>query len=311
MRRLLLVIAVEVAAVRVTHTLSAPYRSSLDLSWIARADLGMLLLAVAHLAAWVAVWWLLLGTVHDVVATIITARHRGRARGVAAAPAWVRRIIHQAIGTALLVSVTAGPVGALSPRSEPATVAVAVVQPPVPAIGATAAPVVAPVISGPSPVQGPVRAEPTAPPTAVEAPNDTVHPGMPPASPAADGTASDGTASVDTASDDTASDDTVEEGAGPDDAEPHDAAADGADAEGAAAHDGASHREVHVVASGENLWVIAKAVLVQRLDSVPTDRQTHAYWVRLIQANDVRSGDPDLIYPGERLSLPADPLGQG
>ncbi len=301
MRRLLLVIAVEVAAVRVTHTLSSPYRSALDLSWIARADLGMLLLAVAHLAAWVAVWWLLLGTVHDVVATITTARHQGRARGVA--PAWVRRIIHQAIGTALLVSVTAGPVGALSSPSEPATV---VVQPPVPAIGTTPAPVVGPVTSGPSPVQGSVRAEPTAPPTAVEAPSDTVHPGMPSASPAADDTAS-----ADTASADTAADDTVAEGGGPDDAEPHDAAADGADAEGAAGHDGASHREVHVVASGENLWVIAKAELVQRLDSVPTDRQTHAYWVRLIQANDVRSGDPDLIYPGERLSLPADPLAQG
>lgn len=60
----------------------------------------------------------------------------------------------------------------------------------------------------------------------------------------------------------------------------------------------------HVVAPGDNLWGIAAA----RLGGAGTTaREVHAYWVRLIAANrdHLRSGDPDLVHPGEVLLLPA------
>lgn len=69
---------------------------------------------------------------------------------------------------------------------------------------------------------------------------------------------------------------------------------------------GSAAADRHVVAAGENLWVIARGALTIQ-GQVPTDRQVHAYWVRVIQVNDLPSGDPDLIHPGQVLHLP--PLG--
>ncbi|MGI9018769.1 MAG: LysM peptidoglycan-binding domain-containing protein, partial [Euzebya sp.] len=76
-------------------------------------------------------------------------------------------------------------------------------------------------------------------------------------------------------------------------------------AEQQSASEGASHQ----VAAGENLWVIARATISGDPDRPPTDREVHAYWVRLIAANDFSSGNPDLIHPGEVLRLP--PLSPG
>lgn len=63
---------------------------------------------------------------------------------------------------------------------------------------------------------------------------------------------------------------------------------------------------VHVVSPGENLWVIARGRLVAAGVQAPRDVEVHAYWVRLIADNIDRlaSGNPDLIHPGERLTLP-------
>ena len=59
--------------------------------------------------------------------------------------------------------------------------------------------------------------------------------------------------------------------------------------------------DAHVVVSGDNLWSIAAAGL-------GTDDATAVarYWARLITLNRsiLRSGDPDLIFPGEVLQLP-------
>ena len=59
--------------------------------------------------------------------------------------------------------------------------------------------------------------------------------------------------------------------------------------------------DAHVVMPGDNLWSITAA-------RVGTDDRNAVgrYWARLVSLNraTLRSGDPDLIYPGETLQLP-------
>lgn len=61
--------------------------------------------------------------------------------------------------------------------------------------------------------------------------------------------------------------------------------------------------EEHVVTRGDNLWRIAAAHLAD-FPQAPIDLR--AYWLMVIEANrdHLRSGDPDLIYPGESIVLP-------
>jgi len=62
-----------------------------------------------------------------------------------------------------------------------------------------------------------------------------------------------------------------------------------------------------VVRPGDHLWGIAEQVLAQRGDADPTDAEVHRYWVRVIRANLDRlvdPDDPDLILPGQRITLP-------
>ena len=67
-----------------------------------------------------------------------------------------------------------------------------------------------------------------------------------------------------------------------------------------------------VVVPGDNLWIISEQHLEQvtgRTDL--SDQEVANYWVLVIEANRkrVRSGDPDLIYPGEVIVLP--PVSRG
>jgi nucleoid-associated protein YgaU len=59
---------------------------------------------------------------------------------------------------------------------------------------------------------------------------------------------------------------------------------------------------VHRVERGESLWAIARA----RLGARATNAEVAALVGRVWEANEhvLPSGDPDLIYPGERLELP-------
>ena len=59
-------------------------------------------------------------------------------------------------------------------------------------------------------------------------------------------------------------------------------------------------------APGDSLWTIAQNHLAAAGKGEPSTRQVTDYWERLKQANrgHLRSGDPDLIYPGEEIILP-------
>ncbi len=61
------------------------------------------------------------------------------------------------------------------------------------------------------------------------------------------------------------------------------------------------------VEPGDHLWSIAARVVTDHLGGAPDERRIAAYWLDLIAANRDRLVDPDnpdLILPGQRLSLP-------
>src|SRR5262249_8897990 len=64
--------------------------------------------------------------------------------------------------------------------------------------------------------------------------------------------------------------------------------------------------EHHHIKPGENLWRVAAARLAQVRGRAPRDAEVLPYWRRVIDANraSLRSGDPNLVYPGELVDLP-------
>ncbi|MDP8969473.1 MAG: LysM peptidoglycan-binding domain-containing protein, partial [Actinomycetota bacterium] len=71
----------------------------------------------------------------------------------------------------------------------------------------------------------------------------------------------------------------------------------------------AGQTQEHLVVPGDNLWDIAARRVAEagggrRAELSPRD--IHVYWTRVIAANraTLRSGDPNLIYPGEQVALP-------
>ena len=60
---------------------------------------------------------------------------------------------------------------------------------------------------------------------------------------------------------------------------------------------------------GDNLWAIARNELARARSGgsgEPTNREVAEYWAKVVEANrdGLSSGDPDLIYPGEEITLP-------
>lgn len=65
------------------------------------------------------------------------------------------------------------------------------------------------------------------------------------------------------------------------------------------------------VAPGDHLWGIARTEVARRRGIAPQDTATGevaAYWRRVVQVNEarLRSGDADLLFPGEDVILPQD-----
>ena len=67
-----------------------------------------------------------------------------------------------------------------------------------------------------------------------------------------------------------------------------------------------AHPRHHRVQPGDNLWAIARAELANHNGREPDDRDTMPYWLRVVAVNraTLRSGDPNLIFPGEIVELP-------
>lgn len=65
----------------------------------------------------------------------------------------------------------------------------------------------------------------------------------------------------------------------------------------------------YTVVAGDHLWGIAERTLTAAWGRPPSTGELDGYWRRLVASNamTVASGDPDLIYPGEVLTLPAVP----
>lgn len=65
--------------------------------------------------------------------------------------------------------------------------------------------------------------------------------------------------------------------------------------------------EAVTIGSGEHLWLVAERELAARLGRPPTDAEVVPFWTAVIEANRNRlaSGDPDLVFPGERVVLPS------
>ncbi len=63
---------------------------------------------------------------------------------------------------------------------------------------------------------------------------------------------------------------------------------------------------VHAVVAGDHLWSIAADHLRAVVGRSVTDDEIGQYWVRVMDANrdSIQSGDPDLIYPNEQITLP-------
>lgn len=68
----------------------------------------------------------------------------------------------------------------------------------------------------------------------------------------------------------------------------------------------AAASRTHVVERGEHFWSIARTTVATARGRPPSEAEIADYWVGLIRVNGdrIRSGDPDLIHPGEVLVLP-------
>lgn len=64
--------------------------------------------------------------------------------------------------------------------------------------------------------------------------------------------------------------------------------------------------QAYTVANGDNLWAIAATHIESVVDGDPSVPEVTEYWLRVVTANrdTLRSGDPNLIYPGEIVALP-------
>jgi nucleoid-associated protein YgaU len=62
-----------------------------------------------------------------------------------------------------------------------------------------------------------------------------------------------------------------------------------------------------VVSPGDHLWAIAERTLAARLGRAPSDAEIVPFWRALIELNRdrLRTGDPDLIFVGDRFVLPS------
>lgn len=68
------------------------------------------------------------------------------------------------------------------------------------------------------------------------------------------------------------------------------------------------------VRPGQHFWAVAERVLAEAWSRTPSDREVDGYWRRLIEVNRAQlrdPGNPDLLYPGQVLTVPVPPPAPG
>jgi len=257
-------------------------RPALNSAVLGRGD--DLALVVAWSVAVAASAWLFLSTAACVVALGVGRPHFAR-RLAPALPFGIRRLVEVAV-VAATFSLGAVPAFALGPAGGPAR-GPAIDQPVVraSATAGRAAPA--------SPVTPVPRARPRRPAT-------TTAPAPPPIRATRSAPAS-----------------SIPRTATPGTATPFAPARSSSPAESAPVGDGSAGRSAgpgeagrHVVVHpGDNLWLIARAALTPATGRPPDERAVARYWLAVIDANraTLRSGNPNLIFPGEIVTLPARP----
>ena len=61
------------------------------------------------------------------------------------------------------------------------------------------------------------------------------------------------------------------------------------------------------VETGDHFWLLAEKRLESSTGNAPGDSEVAPYWLGVVEENRnrIRSGDPNLIFPGEQVVLPA------
>lgn len=297
----------EVVAVAGLHVLGGQARlapSWQDLAgWASSTSPEGVLAAAAWLAATAAGWWLLAtstlyllvrvaGVVADLPAVVVSAV------GAVTAPA-LRRLADRAVAAVLVGSTVLGGAPAAvaqvaSPSPAASQQAEAGSEPPGVRIGSGPVPVPAPVSRpwspwspSPPPPRPPQHPAPARPPEA--------SPRLPPSPPAR--------REVQEPSPAPSPDAGRRTGAV---RERKPSMLGGPEATSCATGPQAEGEQSHVVVAGQHLWGIAEQTLAGLLGRTPELDVLAAYWQHLIAANAerLRSGDPNLIYPGEVVLLP-------
>ncbi|MGH9283765.1 MAG: LysM peptidoglycan-binding domain-containing protein, partial [Acidimicrobiales bacterium] len=68
------------------------------------------------------------------------------------------------------------------------------------------------------------------------------------------------------------------------------------------------------VQPGDHFWSVAERVLAEAWRRPPTDTEVDPYWRTLVEANRARlrdPGNPDLLFPGQVIEVPALPAPPG
>lgn len=64
-----------------------------------------------------------------------------------------------------------------------------------------------------------------------------------------------------------------------------------------------------IVSEGDNLWALSAETLIVNGVPSPSNGQIAEYWRLVVAANQVQSGNPNLIAIGEAITMPAFDLG--
>jgi hypothetical protein len=252
------------------------------IAWIDSSSPTDVVGAILRLIGLVISWWVLITTVLYYAAGLVSPERRPQWLSLVTLPP-IRRVIDQVLATSLALSIATAPVGPLrapetrSPDPVPIVYEVATDGIPVPHIGSSV------------PVGTDVEADEKAPPARDQ--NQAVDAGQL-AAPDREGSAE--------------SADGPSLPPGPPVAKPPTVVSSPTTPVATTTTTRVENETTYTVVTNDNLWDISAAHLEAILGARPVVGDIDDYWRTVISANrgTLRSGDPNLIYPGELITLP-------